>query len=141
MDYTIDIGYIFNDLYPTCEYNEEQLNYQYNYIDIYEYDFNTNTNNILSINTSNEETCKKQRIVKKQEIDKKKRIGKNPRVPYTWSIKILEMNTKQLNKYIQDNNLTCEDKYTLKKERRRMFNCTYARNSRIKKQSKANDDD
>jgi predicted GIY-YIG superfamily endonuclease len=25
-----------------------------------------------------------------------------------------------------------EDKYTLKKERRRLFNCTYARNSRIK---------
>jgi hypothetical protein len=130
MDYTINIGYIFNDLYPTCEYSEEQLNYQYNYIDIHEYDFN--------INTSNEEIgdkqCigNKQCIDKKQEIDKKKRICRNPRIPYTWSIKILEMSTKQLNKYIQDNNISCEDKYTLKKERRRLFNCTYARNSRIK---------
>jgi hypothetical protein len=50
-----------------------------------------------------------------------------------WSIKILNLNAREINKYIKKNNLTHMETIELKKERRRYFNRIYARNSREKK--------
>ena len=50
-----------------------------------------------------------------------------------WNIKILNLSIRELNKYIKNNNLTDIDILQLKKERRRLYNCQYARNSREKK--------
>lgn len=50
-----------------------------------------------------------------------------------WNIKILNLSIRELNKYIKNNNLTDIEIQQLKKERRRLYNCKYARNSREKK--------
>ena len=50
-----------------------------------------------------------------------------------WNIKILNLSIRELNKYIKNNNLTNIEIQQLKKERRRLYNCKYARNSREKK--------
>lgn len=50
-----------------------------------------------------------------------------------WPINLLNLSTRELNKFIIKNNLSPEQIISLKKSRRRMKNCIYARASRKKK--------
>jgi hypothetical protein len=63
-------------------------------------------------------------------------VGFKPRrKQIKWPIEILNMHTKEINKYIKNNNLNQIQVKQLKQERRRLFNCMYARNSREKKKN------
>lgn len=52
-----------------------------------------------------------------------------------WDIKILNLNIREINKYIKTNNLTKKEIQQLKIERRRFLNRIYARNSRENKKN------
>ncbi len=58
-----------------------------------------------------------------------------PTVP-TFTKEILELNIRDLNKYIKTNKLTEREIKSLKSERRRMLNRFYARNYRANKKKK-----
>ncbi len=52
---------------------------------------------------------------------------------YKWPKDILNLSTRELNKYISKNNLSTQQIASLKLTRRRMKNCIYSRNCRNKK--------
>jgi hypothetical protein len=70
-------------------------------------------------------------LMEKCEINKK--ISSLRLIKTVWPIKILNLNTRELNNYIKKNNLTYIKIQQLKKERRRLNNRIYARASREKK--------
>ena len=60
----------------------------------------------------------------------------NPRkIKMNWPIEVLNMGTRDINKYITNHNLTTTQKLQLKQERRRLFNRMYARTSRDRKKT------
>ena len=60
-------------------------------------------------------------------------VKKARNIKKTWPQYVLNMNTREINVYIKNNNLNQTQILQLKLERRRMLNCIYARNSREKK--------
>jgi hypothetical protein len=50
-----------------------------------------------------------------------------------WTDDILNLNIKELNKYIKESKLTLREIKQLKKQRRRVLNCHYAQDCRKKK--------
>ena len=54
-------------------------------------------------------------------------------IPFIFPIAILQLNHHELHRYIRTNNLTHEQVIKIKKDRRKLLNCQYARNYREKK--------
>jgi hypothetical protein len=153
MEYESCTYYIYNSEYEYFQNDETQIMYEY-YNDELEFDDKTEFVE-LEFNDKSEfvelEFDDKTEIVETEFVDKSEFVEpevaniksilhnihnkkSNRLKPQKWSIDILKMNTKQLNKFIIYNKLTSKDKYELKKERRRSLNRMYAHISRNKKQ-------
>jgi hypothetical protein len=140
----MDINDIYDEWYIT-NYIFGYKNSELDFIQDYDYDY-TNSSQIIENDEINYDTHETQLIENNDEINEdihspqlmeKCKINENiyssRSIKTVWPIKILNLNTREINKYIKNNNLTNIKIQQLKKERRRLFNRIYARNSREKK--------
>jgi hypothetical protein len=132
----MDITDIYSELYIT-EYIFEYKNSELDFIqdDIYS---NTDEDDDIdtgdyTINSPQSLENYESQLIENKEPQQNDDIYSQRTIKKVWNIKILNLSIRELKKYIKNNNLTDIEILQLKKERRRLYNCKYARNSREKK--------
>jgi hypothetical protein len=141
----MDINDIYDEWYITnyiFGYKNSELDFiqDYDYINssqIIENDeinYDTHDTQLMENNEINDDSpspSTSPQLIENYEINEN--IYSSRIIKTVWPIKILNLNTREINKYIKNNNLTHIKIQQLKKERRRLFNRIYARTSREKK--------